>query len=272
MLGRRRGKLKKAAVRTHPTRLNIMSKNWKLAVVGLAGLCLGWQMTAPAASAGPLPAAEVVKRMVAMNAARTQALHAYSAIRVYHIEYSGVGHHSADMTVRMDYQEPGPKRFTITSEAGSGMLRHHVLEPLVKAEENDAQVTRQQGLAIGPANYRFELLQEPDGENQRDYVLRATPLKHKSQRFLFHGKVWINPDDFGIERIEGVLPDVHSFWVTHAEFDYHNQKIGDFWLPEASHTIAHLRWFGRAVLTIRYGGFQFSCISPVPPYAEGAQP
>lgn len=243
------------------------------AVAGLVGLWLGWSVVErPIVAGAPLAVQEVVERMVAMNAARTEALHAYSATRVYHIEYSGLGQHTADMTVRMDYQEPGPKRFTITSEAGSGMLLHHVLEPLVRAEQKDAEVTRQQGLAIGPANYRFESLQRPDGEQQRDYVLRATPLTDKSKRFLFHGKLWVNPDDYGIERIEGEIPDVPSFWVTRAEFQYRNQKIGDFWLPESSHTIAHLRWFGSAVLTIRYGGFQFASISPVPPFSPGAQP
>jgi hypothetical protein len=253
----------------------MMSRNWLPVAVGLAGLCLGWRMSVPTARPEPLSAAEVVERMVAMNAARTQALHAYSATRVYHIEYSGLGRHTADMTVRMNYQEPGPKRFTITSEAGSGMLRHHVLEPLVRAEQHDAEMTREHGLAIVPANYHFELLQQPAGEQQRDYILQATPLSDKSRRFLFHGKLWINPDDYGIERIEGELPEVPSFWVTRAEFDYRNQKIGDFWLPQESHTIAHLRWFGRAVLTIRYGGFQFASISPVPPYSAaqpGAQP
>lgn len=215
---------------------------------------------------------EVVCRMVAMNEARTQALHAYSATRVYHVDYQGMGHESADMTVRMEYREPGPKRFTVLTESGSGMLRHHVLEPLVKAEQKDAEATRVEGLALVPANYNFEMLQRPDGKGQLDYVLRATPHSGKDSRFLFRGTLWINPNDYGIERIQGRINDVPSFWVTHAEFDYYSQKLGDFWLPDISRTVAHLRWFGHALLTIRSGSFQFTSISPVPSLPEIAVP
>lgn len=250
----------------------MVGKAWVLAAGGLLALWAGRSLAVPATASAQLSVDEVVQRMVAMNYARTEALHAYCATRFYHVAYSGLGHQTAEMTVQMEYHEPGPKRFTITAEAGSEMLRHHVLEPLVKAEQSDAQVTSRQGLALGPTNYQFVLLQAPDGHDQHNYVLQATPLSGKHQRFLFHGKVWVDPNDYGIVRIQGVLPDVPSFWVASAEFDYHNQKVGDFWLPETNDTIAHLRFFGHAVLTIRYGAFRFTSISPVAPLWTGSQP
>ncbi|MGH9414279.1 MAG: hypothetical protein ACRD0Y_11150, partial [Terriglobales bacterium] len=190
----------------------------------------------------------------------------------YQVRYSGLGHASAAMQVRVDFKLPGPKKFTILSETGSGMLRHHVLEPLVKAERQNAVVTSNDGSALVPANYKFRLVAAPDDNGNGKYVLEATPRTSK-QRFLFHGTIWLNASDFGIERVQGKLPHSPSFWVKNVTFDYHTQKIGAFWLPATNKTRAHIRFFGHAVLEIRYHDFDLTSIAPVPTAAAaGGRP
>ncbi len=238
--------------------------------VSAGALVLVQATTQPPNPAPLLSVHEVVARMVAMNAARTRALHAFSAWRSYHVQYDGIGDASAAMTVRVEFHQPGPKIFTIVSESGSAMLRHHVLEPLVKAEIRDAVITSNQGSAIVPANYEFHLLATPADNPGGGYVLEATPHADRN-RFLFRGTIWLSANDFGIKRIKGKLPRSPSFWVKSATFDYHSQKVGDFWLPASNQTLAHLRFFGHATLDICFHDFVLTSISPVGPYASSGE-
>lgn len=236
-----------------------------------AGALVLVQATTPQSNPSPLLSTpEVVARMVAMNAARTRALHAYSDLRSYYVRYDGLGDASAAMTVRVEFHQPGPKTFTIVSESGSAMLRHHVLEPLVKTESRDAVITSNDGSAIVPANYEFHLLSTPAENPDGDYVLDATPRSDR-KRFLFRGAIWLSANDFGIKRIKGKLPHSPSFWIKSATFDYRSQKIGDFWLPASNQTLAHIRFFGHATLDICFHDFVLTSISPVGPYASSGE-
>lgn len=242
-----------------------------MGVVVSAGALVLLQATTPQPNPAPLLSTrEVVARMVAMNAARTRALHAYSDLRSYHVQYNGLGKASAAMTVRVDFNQPGPKIFTIVSESGSAMLRHHVLEPLVKAERRDAVITSSDGSAIVPTNYQFHLLSTPADNPSGDYVLEATPRAGRN-RFLFRGTIWLSASDFGIKRIKGKLPRSPSFWIKSASFDYHSQKIGDFRLPASNQTRTHIRFFGHATLDICFHDFVLTSISPVRPYASSGE-
>lgn len=84
-----------------------------------------------------------------------------------------------------------------------------------------------------------------------------------AMRLAFRGEICLNPNDFGIERIEGKLPHAPSFGVTHPIFVYLAQKIGDFWLPATNRTHAHIRLFGEAELEIRYHDFHLTSNAPV---------
>lgn len=215
--------------------------------------------------------AEVVARMVTRDRQRHAALHAYSTTQKYHVVYDGLGHEVADMQVRMDYVEPGPKKLTVISESGSGLLRRHVLDPLIATERREAAIEFKQGPAITPKNYDFDLVATPSTDPLGDYVLKAHP--HKGDRFLFRGKIWVNPENFGIVKVKGEPTDDHSWWVNDTRFAFSNQQVGDFWLPQANHITCHVRFFGHAVLDITYGDFSITSASPVPPMeAEAAIP
>ncbi|MGH9392857.1 MAG: hypothetical protein ACRD1E_01710, partial [Terriglobales bacterium] len=93
------------------------------------------------------------------------------------------------------------------------------------------------------------------------YQLRADP--HRGDRFLFHGTLWITPDDFGLEKAVISPVDDHSWWITHTECTYLSQKIGDFWLPASNHCVSKVRFFGHAVLDITYSDFRLTSASPL---------
>lgn len=251
------------------------SRAWIRIALGLAcGLALtgAWALALPAASAAsPLAAADIVQRMVAMNAERTADLRAYTAVYSYHLEYHGLGSDIADMRVKVAYQKPGPKRFTIVSESGSGMLRHHVLEPLLRRERQEAQFENRDGSALVPENYDFTVVDFPRAGLQPSYVLAVTP-RADSQRFLFRGKIWVNPVDFGLERVEGESVKSPSWWVDQFDFHYDSRKVGDFWLPASNHCVSHIRLFGHAVLDITYRDFKLTSTQPVSFLAAAGPP
>ncbi|MGH9417927.1 MAG: hypothetical protein ACRD01_15000 [Terriglobales bacterium] len=238
-----------------------------LALTLLATGAWGQAAAAPKVDS-PLSTAQVVQRMVAMNAARTEALNAYTARRSYHVVYDGMGHKSATMQVRVSFQQPGPKVLTEVFETGSGMLRNHVLDPLLKQERRQADIAGHYGSSITPKNYRFTQLDFPRPGGPKDYVLKVEPHDSDSpDRFLFRGTIWVNPADFGIERIEGQLLRSPSWWVTHTHFNLHNQRIGDFYFPSSNHITSHVRFLGHAVLDISYDNFELTSIRAVSPFA-----
>jgi hypothetical protein len=218
-----------------------------------------------------LSTAEVVREMVAMNSERTAALQAYTFIERYHLDYHGLGHDTADMEVRVSFQNPGPKQFTIVSESGSGILRHHVLDPLVKREQLEAEIESQEGSALVPANYAFELVAYPRPGAQPDYILAVTP-RRREDRFLFRGKIWLNPVDFGLVRAQGESGHSPSWWVTRYRFTYRSQRVGDFWMPASNACVAHIRLFGHATLDISYQDFNLTSVLPLSMRAAGLLP
>src|SRR5579863_8148190 len=89
-----------------------LTVNWLLSVLALFMICFPGFTQQPIASA-PLSADELMERVVEMNSARAKALESYSSLRTYHLECHCLSRKKADMTVRINYQAPDQKEFTI---------------------------------------------------------------------------------------------------------------------------------------------------------------
>jgi outer membrane lipoprotein-sorting protein len=214
------------------------------------------QETAPVT---PLSADEVIARVVEMNGVRAKALENYSSIRSYHLECHCLSHKKADMTVRVDYQAPNKKDFTILSESGSASVRNKVFKKLLEAEQESAQPENQQRSAITPENYAFRVADYQKTNTGEFYVLDAQP--RNKNKFLFRGRIWVDAKDFAITRVEGEPAVNPSWWTVRTDFKRNYTKLGDFWLPESNESTTKVRIFGTAVLSISYGDYQ---ITPVP--------
>ena len=204
----------------------------------------------------PLSADEVMRRVVQMNEQRATALETYSSVRSYHLECHCLSHKKADMVVRVDYQAPNQKVFTILSESGSGTVRSRVFKKLLKAEQESMSEENQQRSAITPENYTFQLTNFQNIDGNESYVLEAQPLT--KNKFLFRGRIWVNAKDFAITRVEGEPAVNPSWWTVKTEFKRNYEKIGSFWLPEANESVTKVRIFGSAILTIKYGEYQIT--------------
>jgi outer membrane lipoprotein-sorting protein len=213
---------------------------------------LGQQVTVSA----PHTAAEVIQRVLEMNEMRAKALERYSSLRTYHLECHCVSHKKADMVVRIDYQAPDKKDFTIVSESGSGTVRDRVFKKLIEAEQESMREENQRQSAISAENYTFQVLDYEKTDTDEFYVLDAQP--RNKNKLLFRGHIWVDAKDFAITRIEGEPAVNPSWWTVKTDFKRRYEKIGDFWLPESNESETKVRVFGTAVLSIEYRDYQIT--------------
>jgi outer membrane lipoprotein-sorting protein len=211
------------------------------------------QETAPAT---PLSADEVIARVVEMNGVRAKALENYSSIRSYHLECHCLSHKKADMLVRVDYQAPNKKDFTILSESGSASVRNKVFKKLLEAEQESTRPENQQRSAITSDNYTFALVDYQKTNAGDFYVLDAKP--RNKNKFLFRGRIWVDGKDFAITQVEGEPAVNPSWWTVKTDFKRSYEKVNDFWLPQSNESTTKVRIFGTAVLTISYGDYQIT--------------
>jgi outer membrane lipoprotein-sorting protein len=226
-------------------------------VRAIASLIIAFPAVAqPAKRSVPLSADEVMGRVAQMNEARAKALGSYSGVRRYHLECQGLSHKKADMVVRIDYQAPNKKEFTILSESGSGTVRDRVFKKLLEAEQESMRDENQQRSAITPENYTFQVSYYEKTDTDEFYVLDAQP--RSKNKFLFRGRIWVNATDFAITRVEGEPAVNPSWWTVKTDFKRRYQKIGDFWLPESNESETKVRVLGTAVLSIEYRDYEIT--------------
>jgi hypothetical protein len=216
----------------------------------------------PIADPAPLTAEEVAHNLSQMNLNRVQALHAYQGTRIYRAKYHGFpGDRSAEMIVKVKYLPPGKKEFVIESESGSKLIIDRVFKKLLDAEEEQQGSKIQHRSALTDDNYRFTLVGHENGISDGRYVLDVEPKR--IDKFLYHGRIWVNARDFAVVRLEAEPSKNPSFWTKKADIEQLYTKVSDFWLPAYNHSVTAIRLGGRADLTIEYKGYVITDASQV---------
>lgn len=205
-------------------------------------------LTAPLEPLRPgVTASQIFDELLAHNALRTAMLVNYTAFRTYQVvDLNGKVH--AEENGQMEYRAPDQKRFVVTSEKGSALVRRLALNALIASEIETTAGKQHHDSAISPTNYTLDLLGEQQVGPYRCFVAQAVPKR--SDKYLFEGKVWIDADDYAVVRIEGHPARKLSFWIQRADFVRQYQKIDNFWLPRKDMTFVDVRLYGKKVLTI----------------------
>jgi len=197
----------------------------------------------------------IVQRLMAANAQRSQTLRGYRGKRIYHLEYHGTfGSHDAGMQVEAIYTAPDRKDFKVISQSGSKLLINHVLLKLLSSEQEAQKEQNRKELEISPKNYDFALAGTEHTPNGDFYVLQASP--RGKNKYLYHGKLWVDAKDFAVARLQGEPARNPSVWVSHTQIEYRWAKIAGFWLPVHNESETQVRMGGKAVLTIDYTDYQ----------------
>jgi hypothetical protein len=195
---------------------------------------------------------QVLADLAAHNEERKAALHDYTVLRTYQVvDLKGKVH--AEEIGRMEFFSPNKKAFTVTSESGSGLVRHMALNPLINSEIEVAAGKEHHDSAISTDNYSLNLLGEQQLGPYRCFVAEAVP-KRKA-KYLFEGKVWIDANDYSVVRIEGHPATKLSFWIQRADFVRRYQKVDGFWLPEEDQTLVQVRLYGKKILKIEHRNY-----------------
>jgi hypothetical protein len=140
----------------------------------------------------------------------------------------------------------------VIDESGSHLLINHVLRKLLETERLDSQ---QRGTDVTQQNYNFISLESTTDNGRRLYVLTVEPkVKNK---LLYHGKIFVDAEDYAVVKIEAEPAENPSFWIKNTEIHARYAKNGEFWLPEENRSESKTRLGGAATLTIDYGTYHF---------------
>jgi hypothetical protein len=217
-----------------------------------------------------LPADVIVDKVMATNAHRSAEVRGFQDTRSYHLQYHGLfGARDASMQVVATYNAPDQRNFSVISQTGSKLLLNRVLLKLLDSEKEAFRNRKQ--VELSPDNYQFELVgvdREPGGSPA--YVLAVKP--RKDNKFLYHGKIWVDANDFAVVKMEGQPAKSPSFWIKDTDIESNWTKVGDFWLIANSTSTSHIRMGGMATLTIDYGNYQITGIDKRAPQTHSQSP
>jgi hypothetical protein len=200
----------------------------------------------------------VFAEMASHNELRSAALLDYTAFRTYQVvDLKGKVH--AEESGRMEYRAPDKKTFVVSSEKGSGLIRHLALNPLIASEIEAASGKQHHDSSITPANYSLHLVGEQQVGLYHCFVAQAVPKR--VDKYLFEGKIWIDIQDFAIVRIAGHPAKKLSLWIERADFVREYQKIDEFWLPRRDETFVQVRLYGKKILAIDHQDYTVNGMS-----------
>ncbi|MGB2603933.1 MAG: hypothetical protein WBC78_10070 [Candidatus Sulfotelmatobacter sp.] len=227
------------------------------------------ELTAPLEPLRPrVTAIQIFDELLAHNALRAATLANYSVFRTYQlVDLDGKVH--AEEVGQMEYRAPDQKRFVVTSEKGSVLVRRLALSALIASEIETTAGKQHHDSAISPANYTLDLLGEQRVGPYHCFVAQAIPKRR--DKYLFEGKVWIDTDDYAVVRIEGHPAKKLSFWIQQADFVRQYQKIDGFWLPQRDMTFVEVRLYGKKVLTIDHHDYSVNLSAAVDGSIEKAE-
>jgi len=207
----------------------------------------------PASTTGVVSGDAILQELVSHNEWRQSRLQGYSEKRIYRVvnEHGAV---SAEEDVSVKFEAPDIKRYTVTAEHGSSVIRRLVFQRLLDSEVETAGGRLRRESAITPANYRFQFLGEDQLDGRPCYVVEATPTR--KAKYLFEGKVWIDSEDFAVAKIEGQPANNPSWWTRKIHFVRRYEKVGDFWLPLSDESVNEVRIFGVYILSIEHQDYE----------------
>jgi len=221
---------------------------WKL--ISYSGLLL-LSLSAPVPAAPPSPSApapeQILTRMERRYEQQLQAVASYQARRRYSVEHSLLKKPSY-LVVDEKYRAPEEKRFQTIERGGSSEVQGRVFARLLAVEQETARESVRRQVDLSRRNYEFTF-QKYDSIAGA-YVFAVEP--RGSNPYLLRGKIWINEQDFAVQRIEGEPVRRPSAFVRQSRFVHEFARFGEFWFPVRHHSETDLRLFGRAVLEISY--------------------
>ncbi len=232
---------------------NVFQEQWK--PISWSALLL-LSISAPVASAPSATASlapdEIINRMEQRFERQIHTIGSYQDRRRYSVTHPLLGKPTY-LLVEENFLAPEEKRFEVLERSGSAKVQTSVFSRLLQVERDTAPAVAREAVDLSRRNYNFQF--EQYDESAGAYVFQAEP--RTSNPYLLRGKIWINAEDFAVQRIEGQPAKRPSFLVRQTTFVHEFAKFGDFWFPIHHRSESHLFLFGRAILEIDYFDYQW---------------
>jgi hypothetical protein len=206
------------------------------AMVGLAAV-----FEARAAASGETHPDVLIRRVVEQSSRMNLTVRGERDMRAGTVN----GKHLGWMKVETTRLPGGEFSWRVVEEGGSERTRNKVLRALLDGEVETTRAGLTEA-AIHPANYAFS----PAGTDQLgNPQIRLTP--RRADPALVHGILTVRSDGSPV-RLEGKLAKSPSFWVKSVTIVKHYDRFVGVTLPTSVESLADLKMFGRATLTMRY--------------------
>ena len=192
---------------------------------------------------------ELFSKLTARHHWQQSHLDRFSVVRTYKMQ-NDKNKLVAEEVVDMKYKAPTTEIFISTSGKGSGFIRHHVFQRIMKDEEHRVRANKNPDSLITPGNYTLKVIGEARIGDSDCWVISAVPKR--SETDLFEGKIWVDNQDYAIVKIAGHLAKSPSFWIKRVDFVRDYQKIDGFWLLSREEADSIVRLFGKETLTVDY--------------------
>jgi hypothetical protein len=153
------------------------------------------------------------------------------------------------VAVEARFEAPVGKQFRVAERGGSRAVERRVFVPVLETERVNSRSPAREAVEISRRNYDFTCRHYD--ATARAYIFQAEP--RPANKYLFRGKVWVNAEDFGIQRIEGEPAQRPSFWVRHTSFVHrqvwellvpgsqpHRSRIAVVWALEHGYRLLRL--------------------------------
>jgi len=199
------------------------------------------------ASLPPEQIEQVLGRMERRFEKQIQTLASYQARRSYSVEHTMLDQ-PGKLVVEEQYRAPQEKQFRVLERSGSAMVQEKVFARLLQVEQETTQEAVRRDLDLHRRNYRFTY--ERHDAAAGAYVFAAEP--RGSNPYRLRGKIWINEQDFAVQRVEGEPVRRHSVFVRQTHFVHEFARFGEFWFPVRHQSETDLFLVGRAILRIAY--------------------
>lgn len=229
-----------------------MHRHWLAAISILLLLGLAEDGFAGAKPSAALSAEEIVERMEERFQQQLAALESYQDQRRYSIAHPLLGD-GTYWIVQENFSAPDAKRFKVLERAGSSAVQKRVFARLLEVEQETAREPVRPQVDLSRDNYDFTYLGFDDSADA--YRFEATP--RGENKYLLRGTIWVNAEDFAVQRIEGEPAQRHSMLITRVRFVHEFAKFGEFWFPVHHRSVTELHLFGTATLEINYSGYQW---------------
>jgi hypothetical protein len=138
-------------------------------------------------------------------------------------------------------------RYRIVSEDGSDYIRNHVFRQTLDTEKTMWASGAPGRAALTPENYAFEDEGiQPDGS--RSLLLKP----RRKDVLLIDGRIFLQPSDGDLIRMQGKLSKSPSFWTRHVEITRWYKRFAGVRMPVALESTANVRVAGLSSFRMTY--------------------